>query len=163
MAMAFHQVSTKGERVPELKDTLDLAFTRQPERPGARARAFGVVQGNRLLSIPEYLQQHPRPDLIRLTERMSWLAEGPYGDHAGDIVLLSHSGLERPIEGRYYFSGRYHSWHGSPSAQDSRVPLVVVHSRRSEADLSKVCTEAIGRSPGVLDITPLITRLIQRK
>jgi hypothetical protein len=163
LARAFYGASKLGERVPELKGTLDLVFTRRPERPGLRARAFQVVQGNELLSIPEYLQQHPRPDLIRLTERMSWLAEGPYGDHSGDIVLLSHSGLERPIEDRYYFSGRYHSWHGSPSAQDSRVPLVVAHTGQSRTQLSKICSEAAGAPPSVLDITPLIWRLLRTK
>ena len=163
LARAFYGASKRGERVPELKGTLDLVFTRRPERPGLHARAFQVVQENELLSIPEYLEQHPRPDLVRLAERMSWLAEGPYGDHAGDIVLLSHSSLERPIQDRYYFSGRYHSWHGSPSAQDSRVPLVVAHTSQSRTELSKLCSDAVGALPSVLDITPLIRRLLRTK
>jgi hypothetical protein len=160
LARAFYEASESGKRVPELRGTLDLVFTRRPERPGLRARPFAVVHGSELRRIPDYLRQHPRPDLVRLDERMNWLAEGPYGDHAGDIALLSRSALERPIEDRYYFSGRYHSWHGSPSAQDSRVPFVVAHIGRSANELSKVCGEAVNGAPTVLDITPLVKHLI---
>ena len=56
---------------------------------------------------------------------MRWLSAGPYGNRAGDVLLLSQSGLDHPIEKRYYFSAPYHSWHGSASIQDSHIPLIV--------------------------------------
>lgn len=101
---AFYRVNTTGQPIPQLKGTLDLIFAREPRPPGQLALPFEIFDGKKLVPIPEYLAQHPRPDLLQLDKRMQWLGAGPYGDRAGDIVLLARSGLERPIEERFYFS-----------------------------------------------------------
>jgi hypothetical protein len=61
--------------------------------------------------------RHLRPDLLQPETRLKQLSVGLYGQRAGDSLLLAHSDLERPIEKRFYFSGPYHSWHGSPTEQ----------------------------------------------
>ncbi len=132
---AFGQVNTTGDPIPELKGTLDLVFARAPRGPAEEALPFQVFDGKRLLSIAEYLELYPRPDLLRLEERMAGLSAGPSGHRAGDVLLLARSGLERPIEERFYFSSLFHSWHGSPTAQDSRIPLVIARKNQSGAEI----------------------------
>jgi hypothetical protein len=68
--------------------------------------------------------------------------------------------LERPIEDRFYFSGVYHSWHGSPTAQDSRVPLVVARRGGSGAEIERLVKSVVGTSPSQLDIVPLVRALL---
>jgi hypothetical protein len=112
--------------------------------------------------VGEYLREHPRPDLLDLERRMDGLSAGPYGNHAGDVLLLARSGMERPIEERFYFSGRYHSWHGSPSPQDSRIPLVVAQPGGDGRHLHARIQAVAGDHPSQLDITRIILSLLGR-
>lgn len=157
---AFHRVNQSGDPIPALAGTLDLIFSRQPKPPGEDALPFQVFDGRRLLPISEYLARHARPDLLRLAERMEGLAVGPYGHRAGDILLLSRSGLQRPIEERFYFSGPYHSWHGSPDAQDSRIPLVVARTGSTRGELELLVRRVLGDRPSQLGIVKLVRVLL---
>ena len=108
----------------------------------------------------EYLIAHPRPDLIQLDRRMQWLSAGPYGNRAGDILLLTKSGLELPIQKRYYFSGPYHSWHGSASWQDSHIPLIVARQNYPAAKLKEIVDEVAGPNPSHLSLVPIVLSLL---
>ena len=92
---------------------------------------------------------------------MRWLSVGPWGDRSGDVLLLTKSGLNRPIQDRYYFSGPYHSWHGSASPQDSYVPLIVARENYSGEKLKKIVDKAIGPvPPSHLSIVPVVLGLL---
>ena len=121
---------------------------------------YQIFDGHRLVSISEYLIAHPRPDLIQLNRRMQWLSAGPYGNRSGDILLLSKSGLNRPIQKRYYFSGPYHSWHGSASWQDSHIPLIVARQNYPAAKLKEIVDEVAGPNPSQLSLVPIVLSLL---
>ncbi len=159
---AFYRANASGRPVHRLKGTLDLIFSREPTAGGASARPFEVFDGTRLVPIQAYLARHPRPDLVDLDERMRWLGSGPYGNRAGDIVLLARTGLNRSIGDRYYFSGPYHSWHGSASEQDGHIPFIVARRADSGATLRALVTEVVRDSPTQLKLVPLVQRLVRR-
>jgi hypothetical protein len=159
---AFHQTNTTGFPVAHLRDTLDLIFAREPRPPGEPALPFSIFDGTRLVPIGEYLRLNPRPDLIDLEERMHALAAGPFGHRVGDVVLLAKSGMNRPIEHRFYFSGLYHSWHGSPERQDSNVPLIVARHGTAGDALREVVSGVVGERPSQLHVTPLVQALLSR-
>ncbi len=159
---AFYTVNETGDPIPELKGTLDLIFAREPRPPGQNALPFQVFDGKKLVPIPEYLARHPRPDLLQLDARMKWLGAGPYGERVGDIVLLARSGLERPIEDRFYFSHPYRSWHGSPTLQDSHIPFVLARQGDTGKRLQTIVKAAMGKFPSQLDVVPLVRTLIGR-
>ncbi|HEX6747048.1 MAG TPA: alkaline phosphatase family protein [Longimicrobium sp.] len=156
---AFDAANRTGAGVPQLRGTLDLIFARPPGRDAA---PFQVWDGERLVPIGQYLAAHPRPDLLDLERRMAALATGPYGSHAGDVLLLAKSGSGIPVGERYYFSGVYHSWHGSPTDQDSRIPLVVAQPGGDGRQLRALVTRAVGEHPGQLDVSRLILALLRR-
>jgi hypothetical protein len=78
------------------------------------------------------------------------------------VLLLARSGASRPIEDRFYFSGRYRSWHGSPDAQDSHIPLIVARAGTSGAALRDIVTSVVGDAPTQLDVVALIEALLAR-
>jgi hypothetical protein len=156
---AFYNVNTTGEPIPQLKGTLDLIFAREPRPPGQPALPFQVFDGKRLVPIPHYLARHPRPDLLQLDTRMRWLSAGPYGHRAGDVLLLARSGLERPLEERFYFSKPYRSWHGSPTLQDSHIPFILARQGDTGERLQALVTAAMGAFPSQLDFVPLVQAL----
>jgi hypothetical protein len=157
---AFDAASRTGADVPGLRGTIDLVFAREPRPFGTDAAPYRVWDGQRLVPIAEYLRAHPRPDLIDLERRMDGLATGPYGNHAGDVLLLARTGAHLPIEQRYYFSGRYHSWHGSPTDQDSRIPLVVARPGADGRQIRQRVRAATGDHPSQLDVTRLVLALL---
>jgi len=160
---AFDAANRTGAGVPQLRGTLDLIFAREPRPFGQDAAPYQVWDGERLVPIGEYLRAHPRPDLLDLERRMDGLSAGPYGNHAGDVLLLARTGIERPLSDRYYFSGIYHSWHGSPTDQDSRIPLIVAEPGGDGRQLRALVTGAVGAHPTQLDITRLILALLGRR
>jgi len=159
---AYDAANRTGAGVPALRGTLDLIFAREPRPFGQGAAPYQVWDGARLVPIAQYLRAHPRPDLLDLERRMDGLATGPYGNHAGDVLLLARTGLQRPIGDRFYFSGRYHSWHGSPTDQDSRIPLIVARPGGDGRRLRDRVTAAAGANPTQLDITRVILSLLGR-
>jgi len=162
LVRAFDDANRSGLHVPALHGTIDLIFARTPRPTTEDALPFEVWDGTRLVPVAEYLARHPRPDLIDLDARLRGLAAGPYGHRAGDILLLAKSGAQRPIEERFYFSGRYRSWHGSPDAQDSRIVFAVVHGRSSGTALRDRVQRVAGGAPSQLHVTPLILDLLGR-
>jgi len=157
---AFYNSNETGRPVPSLKDTIDLIFARRPTPPGRNTEEYQIFDGQRLVPIWEYLIEHPRPDLIQLDKRMQWLSMGPYGNRSGDILLLTRSGLNRPIERRYYFSAPYYSWHGSASSQDSHIPLIVARKSFPGTKLKKVIDKSAGSEPSQLALVPLVRALL---
>jgi hypothetical protein len=60
---------------------------------------------------------------------MQWLAVGPYGNRAGDILLLAKACTQLPVEQRFYFASvSHHTWHGSACEQDSRIPFILAQA-----------------------------------
>lgn len=159
-ARAFYASNKTGKPAPAMKDTLDLIFARRPTPAGKPTKEYEIFDGQRLVPIWEYLIRHPRPDLLQLDRRMQWLSAGPYGNRAGDILLLSRSGLNRPIGDRYYFSVPYHSWHGSASPQDSHIPLIVARKGYPGAKLKAVVDKIAGAQPSQLALAPIVRALL---
>jgi hypothetical protein len=162
VAEAFRAASETGAGVPGLRGTLDLVLARPPVAVTRPSLPFQVWDGRRLWPVGEWLREHPRPDLVELERRLDGLSAGPHGHNAGDVLLLARSGLERPLGERFYFSGYYHSWHGSPTAQDSRIPLVVARADASGAQIRDRVRRAVGARPDQLSITPLVLDLLTR-
>lgn len=160
VARAFYKVNETGEPIAQLKGTLDLIFAREPRPVGEAAQPFQVFDGEKLVAIGDYLRRYPRPDLLRLEERLRDLAAGPYGHRAGDVLLLAKSGFERRIEERFYFSNLYRSWHGSPTAQDSHIPLVVMRRNASGETLRQLVRGVVGDKPSQLHFVPLVRKLL---
>jgi hypothetical protein len=160
VARAFYYANKKGHPVQLMKDTLDLVFARVPTPPGQLTHEYDIFDGHRLVPIWLYLLMHPRPDLIQLNRRMRWLSAGPYGNRAGDVLLLSKSGLDRQIQDRYYFSAPYHSWHGSASIQDSHIPLIVARKGYPGARLKELVDGIGGSEPSQLALVPIVRSLL---
>lgn len=159
-ARAFYRTNKTGKPTPLMKNTLDLIFARRPTPPGKTPQEYEIFDGHKLVPIWEYLIRHPRPDLIQLDKRMLWLSAGPYGNRAGDVLLLTRSGMNRPIEKRYYFSAPYHSWHGSASPQDSLIPLIVARKGYPGTKLQKIVDKIAGSQPSQLALVPLVRALL---
>lgn len=156
---AFDAANRRGEGVPALQGTLDLILVRTPSEDDVTA-PLAVWDGRRLMPLRLWLARHPRPDLLDLERRLEGLTLGPYGDHAGDILLLARTGRERPIEERFYFSHEYRSWHGSPTRQDSEIPLVVARADMDGATVRALVHRLVGERPDQLDIAPLVRALL---
>ncbi|HUH12438.1 MAG TPA: alkaline phosphatase family protein [Longimicrobiales bacterium] len=159
VARAFRAASDHGAGVPELRGTLDLVLIRTTGDDGGAT--LEVVEEDVVRPLADWLAANPRPELLRLEERLAGLVDGPLGHHAGDVLLLTRTGEERPLEERFYFSGPYHSWHGSPYAQDSRIPLLVARRGVSGADIGARVRAVLGSDPGQEDLTPLVLELLE--
>jgi len=159
---AFYKASQSGEIVPELKGTLDLIFSREPASPGQNAKPFQIFDGQRLVPIAEYLKVHPRPDLVDINQRMQWLGAGPYGNKAGDIVLLAKACTQLPIEQRFYFASVTHyTWHGSACEQDSHIPFILAQVGGSGERMRSILRKFGGEAPTELMMTPLVRELLR--
>lgn len=161
VARAFFQAGRTGAGVPALRGAIDLVFARPPRAPGQDALPFQVFDGQRLVPIAAYLAAHPRPELLDLERRLRGLGEGPYGHRAGDVLLLARTGMHLPPAQRFYFSSSNHSWHGSPTLQDSEIPLLVAHPGMTGDAVRARVRRAVGEHPDQLDVTPLILDLLR--
>ncbi|MDQ3034790.1 MAG: alkaline phosphatase family protein [Myxococcota bacterium] len=152
--------AARGERaLGGLAGAIDLIFAREPRAIGQDALPYEVWDGEQLVPVREWLAANPRPDLLELADRMDALSAGPHGHRAGDVLLLARSGLDRPIEERFYFSGPYRSWHGSPAASDSRITFAVARASQDGAAIRTRVRESIGERPSQLDVADLILAL----
>ncbi len=157
---SLYQSNQRGHPVAGLKGTLDLIFSRQPTPAGANALPFEVFDGKELVPIDEYLSEHPRPDLPQLSQRMRWLGVGPYGNRAGDIVLLPMACMNVPIENRYYFAGMTHySWHGSACEQDGHIPFILAQAKGSGEKMRSIMNKFGGATPSERKMTPLVVSI----
>ena len=159
---ALYNANRSGELVPELKNTIDLIFSREPAPTTQNAKPFQIFDGQRLVPIGEYLKRNPRPDLIDLDKRMQWLAAGPYGHRAGDILLLAKACTQVPIEQRFYFASVSHfTWHGSACAQDSRIPFILAQAGGNGERMRGLIRKFAGAVPNQLGLTPLVRELLK--
>ncbi len=160
VAKAFYEANRTGRTLPRLKGTIDLIFAREPVAAGQNAKPYEIFDGQKLVSIRKYLQAHPRPDLIRLEERMNGLSAGPFGNRAGDLLLLARACTNLPIEERYFFSAMSHyTWHGSACAADSQIPFILAQQGGSGDRFRTIMRKFGGDSPSQLALTPLVRSL----
>ncbi len=158
---AFDKVNRTGRPSARLKGAIDLIFARVPSPAGKATMPFQIFDGRGLIPIGEYLKSHPRPDLLDLEQRMDWLSAGPYGNRAGDILLLAKSGSV-PINHRYYFAAESHyTWHGSADELDSRVPLVLAEVGGSGDRMRKIVRGRVGKQPSEKDLTAIVRALFR--
>jgi hypothetical protein len=121
---------------------------------------FEVYVGNgKTKALDAYLRAHPRPTYVACASRLRDLAVGPHGERAGDVLLLAHNGDRARTQDRYYFASPYHSWHGSPSKEDSCIPLIVAHPKRTTAELDATVRSFLGASARAQDIGKLLVGL----
>jgi arylsulfatase A-like enzyme len=160
---AFDAANRTGAGVAALRGTIEMIFAREPRAPDVDALPFMVWDGARLVGTGEHLVRHAQPELLALEARLEGLAAGPFGHRAGDVLLLARSGIELPIEERYYFSKEYRSWHGSPTAQDSRIPLVVARSGAAGVEIRERVRRAVGTDVDQLDVVALIRALLDER
>ena len=157
---SFYRSNLTGRPVRKLKGTIDLIFARVPVGPHENALPYMIFDGVDLVPINEYLRDHPRPDLVNLAQRMNWLGAGPYGNRAGDIVLLAKACTNLPIKDRYYFAGITHyTWHGSACEQDSHIPFILANPDASGARMKAIMSDFGGASPSERELTPLVRSL----
>ena len=162
-AEAFYQANANGKYAPEMKGSLDLILARRP-RPFAEVDdPFEVYTGNgKLEPVAKYLAEHPHPTYVAVERRLRELAVGPHGERAGDVLLLANNGNVDHQEERYYFAGLYRSWHGSPSRQDSEVPFIVAHPRRSTSELAALTRRTLGDDPTQADVAKLLLEVVSQ-
>jgi hypothetical protein len=159
---AFYRSNRYGRPVAKLKGTIDLIFARQPVGPGQTALPYEIFDGRELVSIDDYLLDHPRPDLIDLKQRMDGLGAGRYGNRAGDIVLLARACTDLPIRDRYYFAAMTHfSWHGSACEQDGHIPFILAQVGGSGTRMKSIMSRFGGNSPFERALTPLVEALFE--
>jgi hypothetical protein len=159
----LYEANRTGSPIPRLKDTVDLIFARKPVSQGKNASPYEIFDGQKLVPIHDYLTAHPRPDLIHLEKRMNELSAGPYGNRAGDILLLARACTNVPIAERYVFAASSHyTWHGSACWEDSHVPFILARQGGSGDKLRTLMTEFGGASPSVMALTPLVRELFRQ-
>jgi hypothetical protein len=159
---SFYRSNTTGLPVPKLKGTLDLIFARPGVPAGENALPYMIFDGMRLVSIKDYLRKHPRPELVNLEQRMNWLSAGPYGNRAGDILLLARACTNIPIEDRYFFAGITHyTWHGSACEQDSHIPFILAKPNESGERMRGIMADFGAASPSQRELTPLVVSLFK--
>lgn len=157
---SLYRSSTLGRPVARLKGTIDLIFSRRPAARGKDAVPYEIFDGHSLAPIHEYLRRHRRPDLIDLEQRMHWLSAGPYGNRAGDILLLPEACTNLPIEDRYFFAGITHySWHGSACEQDGHMTFILAQYNGSGERMRSIMSKFGGASPSQREMTPLVRSL----
>ena len=166
VAELFYTNNRDGKRVPQLRDVLDMVLVRKrtwsSNDETSDTPVFEVYTGaGSSQPIETYLAAHPHPEYIEMPERLRALTEGPFGDHAGDVILVAHNGDRKQVEQRYYFASLYHSWHGSPSAKDSQVPLIVAHPEKSNAQLRTQVEKALAQDHSLAAVTQLLLDLRQ--
>ncbi len=160
VAHALDAANRTGAGMPALKGTIDLIFTRQPVANGDSAHEYKIYHRGKLVPIYQYLMEHSRPDLIDLDERMRWLSAGPYGNRAGDILLLAKTGMTVPIADRYYFCAVPHySMHGSAEEQDGHVPLILIRSGGSGKQMRAIVKKLGHDTPSERAVTWLVRSL----
>jgi hypothetical protein len=159
---AFDKANRSGALVPKMKGTIDLIFGREPTPLHQAAKPFQVFDGRKLVPIREYLRRHPRPDLIELERRLQWLGAGPYGNRAGDILLLAKACARLPIEQRYFFASVLHyTWHGSACEEDSRIPFILAQAGGNGERMRELLRKFAGEVPTQLGLTPLVRCLMK--
>lgn len=160
VARAFAEAHATGAHAASLQGALDLVLARASRPADGFTPPFRVLDGDRLVSVADYISASGRTDLFRLDERLGWLTQGPLGYRAGDILLLARAGLDRPIEDRFYFWTPRLSGHGSAALSDGAIAFVVAHPQRNGQTMRLLTRAALGEHPTQLGVTPLILSLL---
>jgi hypothetical protein len=164
LAEAFYRNNESGDLAPAMKGSLDLVLTRKPTIWNEVDLPFEVYVGDgRTVPVATYLQEHPHPSYIETEARLRDLAAGVRGERAGDIMLLAHNGDRDIPDERYYFAGLYRSWHGSPSRQDSEIPLIVANPQYSSQQIQERVASVLGAAPRQQKVGDLLLRLRAEK
>lgn len=164
LAEAFFRNNIDGRLAPRMKGTLDLVLTRRPRPYLDTDLPFEVYTGDgKTLPVATYLEAHPHPTYVDLEARLRDLAVGPRGERAGDILLIAHNGDRDIPDERYYFANLYRSWHGSPSHQDSDIPLIVASPRYSSEQIHDRVATALGPHPRQQKLANLLSALRSEK
>ncbi|MGA7873422.1 MAG: DUF3644 domain-containing protein, partial [Candidatus Binatus sp.] len=133
-----------------LTETLALALQFSPGSSGQSARAIKALAAAEAKSLIQYIERF-RSGLPPTT------LAGPYGNRAGDILLLPKACMNVPIENRYYFAGMTHySWHGSACEQDGHIPFIVAQVNGSGERMRSIMSKFGGASPSERELTPLV-------
>lgn len=158
-AKAFYDNNETGALIPAMKGALDLVLARQPVAPSESDLPFQVFDGKSLVAVDRFLEAHPHPTYVSLDIRLRQLAVGPAGERAGDVILIAHNGDVEDAKNRYYFAHVYHSWHGSPSRQDSELPLIVAHPSQDSETIGAIVRHVFGGTPYQRKLADLMLRL----
>jgi hypothetical protein len=157
LAEAFFKNNSDGSFSKRMQGALDLILTRKPKPFEEQDLPFEVYVGDgKTMPVAAFLQAHPHPTYVELDVRLRDLAVGPHGERAGDIMLIAHNGDRDTPDERYYFASPYHSWHGSPSRQDSEVPLIVANPTRDSAEIRERVAAVLGPTPRQQKVTDLL-------
>ncbi len=159
-AEAFHRNNEDGSIIADLKGKLDMILVRKPKAVIEVDNPFEVYVGDgKTMPLDVYLRAHPRPTYVAMPARMEELAVGRHGERAGDILLLANNGNRDTPEQRYYFAEPYRSWHGSPSKQDSEIPLIVAHASYRADEIAAWIKPILGDRPFQRKITDIMMKL----
>ncbi len=156
-AAAFDSLELGG-----VAGALDLILARASDPSGKTQPPFQVVTRDGWVNVDDYLKAHPRPDLVRMAERLDWLTNGPLGHHAGDVILLARSGNDVPLADRYYFGSPRVSGHGGASAGESHISFLLAHTNATGEQMRELMNAQIGPAPTQRDATPLVLRLLEQ-
>jgi arylsulfatase A-like enzyme len=160
VADAYYRNNETGELAAGMRGALDMILVRKPRPVADIDLPFEVYIGDgKTLPIDTYLAQHPHPTYVDVARRFEELAVGRHGERAGDLLLLAHNGDRERPEDRYYFAKPYRSWHGSPSRQDSEVPLIVAHPKRTAAAIHAWVGAVLGDRPYQRKVTDIVMGL----
>ncbi|MES1939385.1 AP superfamily protein [Salinisphaera sp. T5B8] len=161
-AEAFYRNNEDGLLVPELRGTLDMILVRTAASDSDAEQVFEVYTGHgRTQPIAAYLAAHPHPSYVDMPQRLHDLTVGRHGDRAGDLILVAHNGDRDDPAQRYYFAPLYHSWHGSPSARDSDLPLIVARHGDNRAAIGRIVRSALAGGHDQRRIADVLMRLRQ--
>jgi len=141
-----------------LADRLSMVVVPDRERDAL----WVVDEDGALEPLRAHLRRHPRPTWLDPVRRLRELALGPYGDRAGDVILISRLDAALPAEERTYFSAPSHSWHGGPTQMDSEVPLLVATPGASGRDLRARVERHLRPRRSQLRVAPLVLDLLGR-
>jgi hypothetical protein len=160
-ADALYRSNEDGVIASKMKGTIDMILVRRPKPVAEVDLPFEVYIGDgRTQSIDDYLAAHPHPTYVDVAGRLKELAVGVHGERAGDIMLIAHDGDKLTPEERFYFEAvPYRSWHGSPSKQDSEIPLIVANPHHSTADIEPWVTGILGSTPYQRKLTDIMLGL----
>ncbi|HEX7699700.1 MAG TPA: alkaline phosphatase family protein [Kofleriaceae bacterium] len=160
VADAFYRNNETGELAAGMRGALDMILVRKPKPVAEIDLPFEVYVGDgKTLPIDTYLEQHPHPTYVDVARRLGELAVGRHGERAGDLLLLAHNGDRERPEDRYYFAKPFRSWHGSPSRQDSEVPLIVAHPKRTAEAIHTWVGAVLGDRPYQRKIADIVMGL----
>ena len=163
VAEGYLGASETGALAPGMRGALDMIFVRVPRPVADIDLPFEVYLGDgKTQPIDAYLAAHPHPTYVDVARRMAELAVGRHGERAGDVLLLAHNGDRDRPEDRYYFAKPFRSWHGSPSRQDSEIPLIVAHPTMTAAAIHTWLDRWLADRPYQRKLTDILLALRAR-